>query len=95
MSFLTLDNLDELRGVLRSFTPEQPEIVDLSSLQDSTKPTVPEFFHVVSRFARSELKPRKGSYVQTLEAYFMVKWKVWFYFNGYSISFKPLSLELQ
>ncbi|CAB4040858.1 Hypothetical predicted protein, partial [Paramuricea clavata] len=67
------DNLNELRGVLRSFTPEQPDIVDLSSLQESTKPAVPEIFHVMSRFARSDLKPSRGSYVQTLEAYFMPK----------------------
>ena len=67
-----LESLDELRGVSRSFTSEPPLVVDLSSLQDNNKPAVPEFFHVLPTFTRSELQPSLGRYIQTLEAYFMV-----------------------
>jgi hypothetical protein len=57
---------------MRSFTPEQEDVIDLSSLQESSVPAVPELFHVMSRFERPEVRPSKGYYVQTLETYFMV-----------------------
>ena len=66
---------------MRSFTPEQEDGKDLSTVQDNSIPAVPEFFHVISGFERPEVKPSRGSYVQTLEAYFMVIWKAWLYFT--------------
>ena len=60
---------------MRSFTPEQEEVVDLSSLQDNSVPAVPEFFHVMFSYERPDAKPSRGRYVQTLEAYFMVMWE--------------------
>ena len=79
---LTLDDLNKLRGVMRSFIPEPKVILGLLNLKESSVSGVPELFHVMSRFVRPEVKPRNADYIQTLEAYFMVMWKASLYFSG-------------
>ena len=75
LSLPTLDDLDEIRGVLRSFFIQKSSNPnDLSHINEKSLPAVPEFFHVNSNFIRPELEPStEKSFTQTIEAYFMVR----------------------